>query len=1066
MSPSPLQWDAYDPLTDNLYCRVQGSNDDGTSTQTRSTDETDEVAVRRYEDVARRYLSGYAPVLITSTLRGPFDRASGFVNPWAKPIRSSQSVQQSTSRPLRKTHSPALCEPASTQRLEATQATESSYLPSPESLNPDTHPFLERDDIVRVERWRSKVQRSDPSGDELWTSTSQSQSQSQSAKRPRADSSWLRRRPDKRRRTLEPEAKLSSPVSIGNQEPQRGASSPPSSLTSLNDELTPALHSSQPKTGVRARHDESTVADASHDATFSSSERLSRRASQGSRLPPGSEARARPEESMVADSHDATFSSARQLSRRASRGSRLPSGSGIRANPEESMVADSHDATFSSSQRPSRRPSQGSRLPPSSEAPRRDVSRDIPSRIAHGSSPQSERRPLPSSKPAVSETSRRRSTSVRRSTLAAEPENIHISSDDSTSTSSSHESNHEEALEDDQDPVEVGDGPAVHPESDHDVEAQDIAQPSTPQKDGARQAADPNVTPKNASTGLNPVEVALLSASKLDHHGVWRKHIDGDVKWQSRVRGGKEYRSLVRTPPVARSLSRNALDVGDSPDRHQRDKTAVEHCDDESESATPAPTPVGADIPTSSATDYASTTLVEGGEDAGTEDVQAPHEDTTPTKPAAVDPYAIYTSSPSKTDTTTSSQEGMQPHEDEPRSTPQPNRHTQNARPNTLLNLDAAPSGTQRSRVAAEEQSPWMKSSVRVLAKDESKLQSPWMKNAIRTPGNNKSGAQSPWAKSSLNYLLNHEPKKQSPLHITSPDQPTQSSIVSPEAQSPWTNRPATQCRVVDDTFSSSYPSPQLPPPSEETQEEPRATEAAERSTLSDNVSNADFSIRSFSSFMFANPNPRPTPRKSDSYLPRTPSLLAAATENPWDTATKPKKRVSWAPLPRDASSPAPLSSFNRASPPPAEPIPDDVEEDSGVFGSHFVAVKRRTDPVRQRLLPPPSQLSQRSPETDAMAAAFVTAESSNGSSPVKALERGEERDESRDTSAGEGEGDRDEEEGPVDDVDDVLANLNEFLTTWDVETDLQRARDESRVSTGDSSAGFRGIVDMEVGGW
>lgn len=281
-------------------------------------------------------------------------------------------------------------------------------------------------------------------------------------------------------------------------------------------------------------------------------------------------------------------------------------------------------------------------------------------------------------------------------------------------------------------------------------------------------------------------------------------------------------------------------------------------------------------------------------------------------------------------------------------------------------------------------------------------------------------------------------------------------------------NRPATQPRVVDDTFSSSYPSPQLPPPSEETQEEPRATEAAERSTLSDDVSNADFSIRSFSSFMSPKPNRRPNTRKSDSYLPRTPSLLAAATENPWETASKSKKRVSWAPLPREASSPAPPSSFNRTSPPPAEPIPDDVEEDSGVFGSHFVAVKRRTDPVRQRLLPPPSQLSQRSPETDAMAAAFVTAESSNGSSPVKTLERSEERDESRDVPAeeGDGEGDRGEAEGPVDDVDDVLANLNEFLTTWDVETDLQRARDESRVSHGESNAGFRGIVDMEVGGW
>ena len=992
MAPSPQQWDAYDPLTDNLYCRVPCSDDDVISTQTHTTNETDEVAVRRYEDVARRYLTGYAPLLITSTLRGPFDRASGFVNPWAGPIKPSQTTQRSTFHPLLKTQSPGPCEPALSPRVEATQATESSYLPSPESLNPDTHPFLERDDIVRVERWRNRVQPSAPIRDEFWASTSQSQSQS--AKRPRADSSWLRRRADKRRRTLEPEAKLSSPVSIGDGGPRQGASSPLSSLTSLNGGLTPAQPSSQPRTETRVRPDESTVAGASHDPTFSSSQRLSRRASQGSRLPHGS------------------------------------------------------------------------------EASRRGVSRHVSSRITHRGSSQSERRPPQSLKSAVSEKSRRHSTSVRRSSPAVEPQNIHISSDDSTSISSTDESNHEEALEGEQNLVKVDNGPAVHAESGQDKEGQDIVQQSKPENDGVLRVTDPNVTPKKAGAGGNALEAALLSASKLDHHGVWGKHIDRDLKWQSRFSRGREFQDIVPKPPVARSPGPSAPDAGNSPDRLSRDETAMEHHHDEGEPTPPVSALAVADLSTcssvsaSSLADYASTTLVEGGENAGMEDVQTPHEGPTPTKPAVLDPYTVYTSSPCKTDNTASQGE-MQPQEVEPRSTPQPDRHTRDTLPDTLPDSNVAPSGTQRSRVAVEEQSPWMKASVRVLVNGEQK---PWMESSIRHSGNDGSKEQSPWMKNSVNNLANGS-NQQSPLTIEIPDQPTQSSIVSPEAQSPWVNRLATQPGVVNDTYSTPCSSPQLPPPSEPTQEEPRATEAAERSNILSDVSNTDFSIRSFSSFMMSpKSKSRPFARLSDSYLPHTPSLLAAATENPWETASKPKKRVSWAPLPREASSPAPMSSFNRASPPPAEPIPDDVEEVSGVFGSHFASVKRRTDPVRQRLLPTPSQLSQRSPETDAMAMAFVTAESSTGSSPMNTWEKCEEvRDEVGDVATGEEGGYGDGEgtaEGPVDDVDDVLANLNEFLTTWDVETDLQRARNESRVSHEESTTRFRGIVDMEVGGW
>ncbi|CAI4217374.1 unnamed protein product [Parascedosporium putredinis] len=225
-------------------------------------------------------------------------------------------------------------------------------------------------------------------------------------------------------------------------------------------------------------------------------------------------------------------------------------------------------------------------------------------------------------------------------------------------------------------------------------------------------------------------------------------------------------------------------------------------------------------------------------------------------------------------------------------------------------------------------------------------------------------------------------------------------------------------------------------------------------------ASSTTFSIRSFSSFMTPSAKPRfATVPDSNGRLLQTPSTLQAALENPWQTNSRPKKRVSWAPLPdepdfesQETDPTSSRSQFSRASPPPSDPIPDDGEATGAAFKNHFVSVKRRTKPLRQCLLPPASQRLQWSPKTDAMAQAFVAAETV----PQPDFKGGSELGEDKENL----------EQEPLDDVDAVLENLGDFLNAWDVDTDLEKSRASLGSATAVGAASGNGLFDMELGGW
>ncbi|OLN86699.1 hypothetical protein CCHL11_03818 [Colletotrichum chlorophyti] len=208
------------------------------------------------------------------------------------------------------------------------------------------------------------------------------------------------------------------------------------------------------------------------------------------------------------------------------------------------------------------------------------------------------------------------------------------------------------------------------------------------------------------------------------------------------------------------------------------------------------------------------------------------------------------------------------------------------------------------------------------------------------------------------------------------------------------------------------------------------------------------FSIKSFANFMSPSPErARRRPKKirlSDGHLPSTQNLIAATTDNPWDSASKSAKRVRWALLPHDVEgngktdnvgpqTPVASRSF---SPPPETAVNDLPMGDDDVFRQHFRAVSGRTD-ARRHLLPSASQQVLDSPTPMAMAEAFVVADS---------LKRNTLPGPDVTTSVDDTLGvttNSTTQESVIDDVDDVLRNLNEFIEMCDIEADLERAKNE-----------------------
>ncbi|KAI0131127.1 hypothetical protein F4814DRAFT_404991 [Daldinia grandis] len=229
-------------------------------------------------------------------------------------------------------------------------------------------------------------------------------------------------------------------------------------------------------------------------------------------------------------------------------------------------------------------------------------------------------------------------------------------------------------------------------------------------------------------------------------------------------------------------------------------------------------------------------------------------------------------------------------------------------------------------------------------------------------------------------------------------------------------------------------------------------------------------SIKPFS--LFNTPSPKRQRRNSTQYLSssRTVGILLNSTHPSSRSSQKPKRRVSFALLANedDVDTPPVFSTARAASPPPQVLVNTGDEDIDDQFQGHFDAMKSRANDrnirirLQPRLLPSPSQQKPTSPHIGAMAEAFREADAYAACARVNLVKDNEEdctknipknvsdniagntvEDIAEDMAGVEQSPWRKESQG-IDHVADVMENLDEFINAWDVNVELQKARQES----------------------
>ncbi|ETS79428.1 hypothetical protein PFICI_09281 [Pestalotiopsis fici W106-1] len=209
LGEEPIYCAAYDDGEEILYHRSE-----------HHRTQSERVAQRlRYEEHALRFLRGQRPRLISAALRGPFDQASGWRNPWL-PARQSSNVQANATNHTRKRYSTkstnALAKAAIqthpknvgglTNTAPDMQDSMQCHLPSPQShreLELVENAHFDSSASARIRDWARNVQRDTLERDDFWApdvGTDDASDGSSNAKRP-AKKDWLKSKLNKRRRT-------------------------------------------------------------------------------------------------------------------------------------------------------------------------------------------------------------------------------------------------------------------------------------------------------------------------------------------------------------------------------------------------------------------------------------------------------------------------------------------------------------------------------------------------------------------------------------------------------------------------------------------------------------------------------------------------------------------------------------------------------------------------------------------------------------------------------------------------------------------------------------------------
>ncbi|TEA12865.1 hypothetical protein C8034_v005112 [Colletotrichum sidae] len=989
---------------------------------------------RRYEDAARRYLSGRPAVLLTSILRGPFEgpEANGWVNPW-RSQRNKLSHPGSTTTPK----IPISGGTVPTEVADA-DSTTSCHLPSPRSLDqPDAtpHPFMEEEEVVRVHEWRQAAVSVSEEEEPTWSfSSDMSTSQSRSQRKRRTDGSdWLKRRDSKRQKPdysdVEEFSMIAQPYT---QAPSKGP------FHSQTSQLA------QPGA---MEHDDTRRFSGSQNVS-GSSQRTPRKDSR--LLPQAIEEGAH----VGQEPEPAPLSTPIQTPKSSQKSRGTPRASAIeeimpRSNAMTTAQLGSESEAFETQQDRSflfraRPRSRGIEVEGNQGESNEAQGHEAQGNEAQGNEVQG---------------NEIQGNEVQGNELEGGRKRV-LSSSASTVTSESDSVTENEALDLEGDTCMADVTKATSPQSSAEDKAKTF-------DEDVLTGIQAQVKPGNESD----IEPAATPLDKLDLDANAKKGAEMEMPQTD-----AKYATIIQTIEAAPSTDCESSDEDKSKDEE------TEGSDDEGRSDE-ANKKSGEDNEFIHAPEDESDTETESTTSSREGSVYSPEPRKAPTKPAlpanqdesqrrSSQRLSLLQSPWSKTEAFSassplrSSQSRQSSQQRDATRTPNRSRRSKNALSGAGNSAQGAatrpskmPDTEHRADKNAEAHHPPSQPITCLSPKRfEPKYDSPIVRPS----------QQSPWK---ADTVVGSPPRA-----LKAVDESTQTSNVNPGCQSPWASSPellrqAAQEALVADVFgapAARSPSPMdsLPPPKPPTSTVNSPTPISAAATPGKPSSPEPvFEIKRFANFMSPSPE-RPRRKRNPAllngeHLPSTQNLLAATIDNPWENAPKSAKRVKWAPLPHEldgaegTEADEPRTPVARAASPPPAAVPTDDDERCQKFQKHFEAVSRRTK-LRHRLLPSASQQVFESPAAMAMAEAFVAADSFAVSTPSapKALmvpintptapERAPEALMLPiDTPMAPGEPSR---EPPVDDVDDVLQNLNDFISMMDVEAELaQVKKDEEK---------------------
>ncbi|KAM0513911.1 hypothetical protein ACHAPE_007266 [Trichoderma viride] len=176
-----------------------------------------EARRQRYEAAGQRFLEGNVPFLLSATLKGPFEKESGWVNPWRSKSRPANSHNSRESDDVIIVHSTPKRPATSTtveHAIEALNGAECA-LPSPESLK--QAPFTSISSHLLGTGVTAHDRR--PNNDEFWTANSPSKTPKRVSKSSPGSDSVAK----KRQRTRSTELEIETPTPRKNLTPKRDA---------------------------------------------------------------------------------------------------------------------------------------------------------------------------------------------------------------------------------------------------------------------------------------------------------------------------------------------------------------------------------------------------------------------------------------------------------------------------------------------------------------------------------------------------------------------------------------------------------------------------------------------------------------------------------------------------------------------------------------------------------------------------------------------------------------------------------------------------------------------------